>query len=238
MLGEPIELNSLDGLSWGCECVALEAQERENDVGQSEECERHSRQLAEETTLRDTSCVSLGLLVAPLKTRQSQPINCCSSHFLASRKVSPRTEYARRMPMCEGSILLGYFAVVRPYSFAIRKALGATREKSFPSTVPNLGPVSSVPYGRGSHGKSRRCSQHHDICAWEGHRVGLVCAQNGRTRMFFSPRTRLDVFGFTVARPAVLSNGAVLENRSWNMDHHEPIKNQTMKLQSDLREAV
>src|SRR5215469_5507534 len=85
------------GFPWRCECVALEAQEREYDVGQSEECERHSRQLAEETTLRDTSCVSLGLLVAPLKTRQSQPINCCSSHFLASRKVSPRTEYARRM---------------------------------------------------------------------------------------------------------------------------------------------
>ena len=67
----------------------LEAQERENDVGQSEECERHSRQLAEETTLRDTSCDSFGLLVAPRKTRQSQPINYGSSHFLASRKVGP-----------------------------------------------------------------------------------------------------------------------------------------------------
>src|SRR5262249_59487212 len=108
-----------------------------------------SRQLAEETTLRDTSCVSLGLLVAPLKTRQSQPINSRSSHFLASRKVGPRTDPARRMPTCPGCILLDYFTVVRRYSFAIRKALSATREKSFLSTVANLEPVSSVPHSGG-----------------------------------------------------------------------------------------
>jgi hypothetical protein len=91
-LGQLLELNSPGTPSCGRKCVALEAQEREDDVRQGEECEHHSRQLAEETTLRDTSCVSLALLVAPPKSRRSQPINYGRSHFLASRKVGPRTK--------------------------------------------------------------------------------------------------------------------------------------------------
>jgi hypothetical protein len=91
VIDRPIELDSRSGLAVECEYVALEAQERENDVGQGEECERQSGQFAEETTLRDTSCTGLGLLVVPLKTRQSQPINSGSSHFLASAKSVRRS---------------------------------------------------------------------------------------------------------------------------------------------------
>src|SRR5215469_1663964 len=107
---------------------ALEAQEREDDVGQGEECECQSRQLAEETPLRDTSRNGLGLLVAPLKTRQSQPINYRSSHHLASRKVS-RRRHRKTDANAPKVYLLDDFSALCSFRFAIRKALRATREK-------------------------------------------------------------------------------------------------------------
>jgi hypothetical protein len=137
----------------GSDCAALEAQERENDVGQGEECERQSWQLAEETTLRDSIRNSPGLLVAPLKTRQSQPINRRSSHFLASRKISPREDSARPMPMHQRSTLLDHFPGSELLSFAIRKALSATREKVIFLDGFNLGTVGArMQFNGGTHG--------------------------------------------------------------------------------------
>jgi len=81
--GKPIEVDSLDRVLpvRGMRCVDLQAHERENDVRQRQECERHTGQFAEHAVLRNTNrSGSLGLLPYLLKACES-PINCGSSHF-------------------------------------------------------------------------------------------------------------------------------------------------------------
>ena len=67
--------------AWYARCIDLEAHQRENDVRQRQECERHTGQFAEQTVLRDTiGSDSLGLLPYLLKACESL-INRGSSHF-------------------------------------------------------------------------------------------------------------------------------------------------------------
>src|SRR5262249_20862249 len=94
-------------------------------------------QLAEETTLRDTSCVHLGLLVAPLKTRQSQPINYGSSHFSRLRKVGPRTHRRKTDANVTNEHSVGLFCGGPPgYPSRFAKCCARLAKNSFHSPVP------------------------------------------------------------------------------------------------------
>lgn len=129
------------------------------------------------------------------------------------------------MPTYQGSSLLDYFAVVRPYSFAIRKALSATREKaiSLDSSDRRTG-VERATQRRGQPEGLPRSRIHRGATCSDAisHPYPPSARRQGEHEMLLSPRTRLDVFGLSAARLAVLSNGTVPGDRSWEWNLGDP----------------